>query len=270
MKNRWMRSLRWLGVWMTMTTAGCEDTKTDATEPTVVLVHGAWMGAWSWQPVVEELQARGRRVVAADLPGHGADATPPSEVGLDGYVDAVIASLEAETRPVVLVGHSMGGVVITAVAERRPELVERLVYVAAYLPQDGESLLDWALTDGDSTFAEEGALEYSADGSLATVRADRIETAFCAECSDQARALVRERVRPEPTAALGTPIARSEASFGRVPRRYVRTTADRAVSTALQDRMLAATPTPTISIDSGHLPALEAPVELVDAILAAP
>ncbi|MCB9600151.1 MAG: alpha/beta fold hydrolase [Sandaracinus sp.] len=266
MKNRW---IRWMGVWMTMwtTAVGCGDS--DSKEPTVVLVHGAWMGAWSWDPVVDELQSRGRRVVAVDLPGHGDDDAPLGELGLDRYVASVVALLEAEDAPVILVGHSMAGVVITTVAERRPELVARLVYVAAYLPQNGESLLDWALTDGDSTFAQEGALEYTEMGALATVRADLVETAFCADCTAAQRALVRERVRPEPTSALGTPVTRGD-TWARVPRHYVRTSADRAVSTTLQNRMLQATPTPTLTVASGHLPALEVPVELVDALLATP
>lgn len=266
--TRW---IRWMGVWMTLMTtnvSGCADSNGD--EPTVVLVHGAWMGAWSWDAAGRQLEARGRRVVTVELPGHGEDRRPTSELTLDAYVSHVIEALEAEERPVVLVGHSMGGVVITQVAERRPELVARLVYVAAYLPRDGESLLDWASTDGDSALAEEGALVFTESGALVTVRDDLIETAFCGSCSTEGRALLRARFQPEPTAPLGTPVTRSDAAFGRVPRHYVRTSADRAVSPTLQGRMLDATPTPTVTIDTGHLPPLEDPAALVDAILATP
>lgn len=244
---------------------GCSSSEADM-DRSVVLVHGSWMGAWSWDAVAVELEGRGYRVVSFDLPGHGDDPMPPQSVTLEDYVNAVIARLEAEGRPSVLVGHSMAGVVITQVAERRPDLVERLVYVAAYVPTDGQSLLDWALTDSQSVLAEEGALEYSAEGALAGIREDLIVPAFCGDCDETARALVRSRIRPEPSAPLGTAVTRSADAWGTVTRRYVRTTMDRAVSTYLQDRMLEATPMPTVNVDTGHVPMLTAASALADAI----
>src|SRR6201990_523636 len=107
----------------------------------IVLVHGAFGGAWSWEPVIPGLEEAGHTVQAIDLPGSGEDHTPVAGVTLDGYTERVWQAL-ASGPPAVLVGHSMGGVVVTQAAARTPEQVERLVYVAAFAPADGQSLLD--------------------------------------------------------------------------------------------------------------------------------
>lgn len=110
-----------------------------ADKPAVVLVHGAWSNASAWDRVAADLRVRGFTVTAVNLPGHGADATPASQLTLAGYADAVQAALPAQGKA-VLVGHSMAGMVISAVAERAPEKLASLVYVAAYLPASGQSL----------------------------------------------------------------------------------------------------------------------------------
>ena len=88
---------------------------------TYVLVHGAWHGAWCWFKVIPLLEKRGHKVVALDLPSHGRDKTPTSSVTLQSYADRVCQTLDECSEPVVLVGHSMGGVVITQAAEQRPK-----------------------------------------------------------------------------------------------------------------------------------------------------
>jgi pimeloyl-ACP methyl ester carboxylesterase len=87
----------------------------------IVLVHGAFGGAWCWEPVLPGLRAAGHTVEAIDLPGHGEDKTPVAEVTLDAYADRVCGVLAAGP-PAVLVGHSMGGVVVTQAAARNKQL----------------------------------------------------------------------------------------------------------------------------------------------------
>src|SRR5687767_10121804 len=106
-----------------------------------LLVHGAWHGAWCWYKVAALLRARGHEVRAIDLPSHGIDARAPGSVTLEDYVDAAHTALDGMSRPVV-VGHSMGGIVLSALAEKHPERIGSLVYVAAFLLGDGMKLLD--------------------------------------------------------------------------------------------------------------------------------
>ena len=109
--------------------------------PRILLVHGAFGQAACWDRVIPGLRAAGHSAEAIDLPGAGEDQTPVAEITLDRYARRVCEAL-SEGPPAILVGHSMGGMVITQAAARCPDRIERLVYVAAFLPEDGQSLID--------------------------------------------------------------------------------------------------------------------------------
>src|SRR5262245_17610003 len=107
-----------------------------------VLVHGAFAGAWIWQPLMNRLKAAGHFVEAFDLPGLGDDRTPTSEVTLDACAARLCEVLAGGSEPAFVAGNSMGGVIATQGAARCPGRVAALVYVAAFAPRDGQSLLD--------------------------------------------------------------------------------------------------------------------------------
>ncbi|WP_240966624.1 alpha/beta fold hydrolase [Nodosilinea sp. P-1105] len=109
---------------------------------TFVLVHGAGSGAWVWHKVAPQLEAQGHSVITPDLPGHGLNPLPMAEVSLERYVDCVCDILKGQAEPVVLVGHSLGGAVITQAAEYCPDRIHTLVYLSGYLLAHGESALD--------------------------------------------------------------------------------------------------------------------------------
>ncbi|HYH28927.1 MAG TPA: alpha/beta hydrolase family protein [Pseudonocardia sp.] len=103
----------------------------------VVLVHGAWHDASCWDRVARELEQRGRRAVAVDLPA--------GELGAEGYTDAVLAAVgvPVPAEPVVLVGHSLGGLTVPVVAQRLgPDRVAAMVLLAPLLPRPGASFAD--------------------------------------------------------------------------------------------------------------------------------
>src|SRR5262244_1954611 len=110
---------------------------------TFVLVHGSWQGAWSWDGVRDHLRARGHRVITPALPGRGDVGEDRSWISHADNVAAVLAALDADgAGPVVLAGHSLGGAVISQVADRRPDRITQLVYCAAFILEDGESAGD--------------------------------------------------------------------------------------------------------------------------------
>jgi pimeloyl-ACP methyl ester carboxylesterase len=124
-----------------------------APRPVIVLVHGAWGGAWQFARIEPHLRERGfdvRRVTLTGLGERRHLASP--DIGLETHIEDVANVLRFERlERVVLVGHSYGGMVVTGVADRMPERIARLVYLDAALPEDGESLA--ALRGGEGAFA---------------------------------------------------------------------------------------------------------------------
>ncbi|MDQ8201767.1 alpha/beta hydrolase [Pelagicoccus sp. SDUM812003] len=118
---------------------------------TFVLVHGAWGGGWDWQGMERLLEAEGHRVYRAHLTGHGQRAHLASpEIDLSLHIEDVIALIEWEQlQDVSLVGHSYGGMVITGVADRVPERLNRLIYLDAIVPEHGESVNSAFGRDGE-------------------------------------------------------------------------------------------------------------------------
>lgn len=235
-------------------------------ENTYVLVHGAFQGAWAWQKVTPLLEQEGHTVVTVELPSHGADTTAFSQASLDSYTQAVVKALDAQQGPVILVGHSMGGTVISNAIEARPDKVAKAVYVAAYLLKDGENLLDTANTDSESQLGAN--LVFENDGATASVKPEAVTDIFCADCAEPEKSLIRSHPSSEPLAPLTQPVKVTDANFGRVPRYYIETTQDRAVGNALQKRMYTATPVEKVfTLDTSHSPFLSQPSTLATHLL---
>jgi pimeloyl-ACP methyl ester carboxylesterase len=229
-----------------------------------VLVHGAWHGAWAWYRVRALLEKRGHTVTVVDLPSHGIDRTPPATVTLNDYAASVLAVVDDAAEPVVLVGHSMAGIVISAVAEARPQKVAKLLSVAAYLLPSGTSLLDGAARDVDSLLLEHLVLE---DGVVAFAPGGLAETFYAASPAADV-SLARTLVVPNPALPLATPLTLTPGGFGRVRRFYVRTSHDRAVTPAIQDEMLAALPCERVfRMRSDHSPFFSRPRRLAAVLL---
>lgn len=233
---------------------------------TYVLIHGAWHGSWCWDKVVPLLRKEGHKVEAPDLPGHGRDKTPISEISLQAYVDRVCQILNAPSEPVILVGHSMGGLVITQTAEYRPEKIKVLVFLAAVLPRNGESLLQ--LTGGDTEALILPNLIMAEDQSYTTVRDEGIKEVFYGDCSDEDVARAKSLLGPEASAPLVTPVNTSEQKFGRVRRVYISCLRDKTITPALQEKMYKALPCEkVIPMDTSHSPFFSAPEKLVGHLL---
>jgi pimeloyl-ACP methyl ester carboxylesterase len=233
---------------------------------TYVLIHGAWHGGWCWKNVIPLLEKEGHKVVAPDLPGHGEDKSPIAEITLKAYTDRVCQVLDEQSDPVILVGHSMGGVVITQTAEYRPEKIKKLVYVTGFLLQNGEFLLQHAEPDTEALVLPN--LIMSDDQSHATVKEEALKETFYADCTDEDVEFAKSRLVPQAAAVLATPVSTTEENFGRVPRAYISCSRDKAISPSIQETLYKALPCEkVISMDTSHSPFFSAPEELAKHLL---
>lgn len=228
----------------------------------LVLVHGAFAGAYAWELITPSLQEDGHTVVTFDLPGHGDDTTPATEATFDSYVAAARQAIEAQSGKVTLVGHSMGGMVISAVAEQIPDKLDKLVYLSAYLPKDGDDLQALASADAESLIGPN--LQFAPDYSGASLPDAIAEQVFAGDCPDDIKQLVVSKNKLEPLGAFQTKLSLTDANFGSVPKYYVETLKDQGVGNTLQKKMVAdnGQVVEVFSLDCGHSPYFAKPAEL--------
>jgi pimeloyl-ACP methyl ester carboxylesterase len=238
----------------------------------ILLVHGAFGRAACWDRVAPGLRAAGHTVEAIDLPGQGDDPTPVEEVTLDRYAQRVCEAL-SEGPPAVLVGHSMGGMVITQAAARCPGQVIQLVYVAAFLPSDGQSLIEITQLPEAAGDQVQANLVVDGDPPVATFPPEAVREALCHCADDEAAAWAASIRGDQPVVpftnpvALGGESAGASDAFARLPRAYVVCLQDRAIKPALQRRMLeTAGCDPVFEIDTDHSVWASRPDELAAAL----
>ena len=243
-----------------------------STKATFVFAHGAWHGGWCFSPVAQLLAQQGYQSVLLDLPGHGMSARLPSSytakpqdtaalatqvsplaaLTLNDYRDATLAVIRglvaAGSGPVVLVGHSLGGATLSAVAEADPSLIKRLVYLTAFVPVKFPTVIQYlqqpnfAASEVPPLFVADPAVVKAArinhDSADASYVA-RVKSAFYHDVADDAFAAVANLLTPdEPLLAFATPANVTAARWGSVSRAFIRCTGDRAIPIAVQDSMI--------------------------------
>ncbi|MFT3682253.1 MAG: alpha/beta fold hydrolase [Ferruginibacter sp.] len=249
--------------------AACKkDDETLVAKPqTYVLVHGAWQAPYVWDAVKTDLIKKGNKVITVQLPGHGNDNTATYTLSLDGYRDKVIEAITAVNEKVILVGHSMGGMVVSAVAEKIPSKISKLVYIGAFLPANGQALVELANTDAGSKLGP--LLIESADKLTLDVKADSLTYLFINDGTAAAKQQVIANYRAEPAIPFINKVVLTNENFGAVSKVYIKTLQDVVISPALQDRMIAAAGIKTVySVNSSHSPFLSQPTAVADLLLA--
>lgn len=234
---------------------------------TFLLVHGGWHGGWCWDRVVSRLTAAGHRALAPDLPGHGADRTPIEARPWEQYLPTLAAHLAAASEPAILVGHSSGGMLISALAEREPARVAALVYLAAFLLPPGVTPPEVMQDATESRLNT--ALVVDRERGVLTVRPDQLKAVFYHDCTDADTAWAISRLVPEPLVPRGAEAAEAPpATPATAPRFYIETLQDRALPPAVQRRLYTALPCQRVySLATSHSPFLSAPAQLAAHLL---
>jgi pimeloyl-ACP methyl ester carboxylesterase len=229
----------------------------------ILLVHGAWHGAWCWATLQAELDRRGLPSYAVDLPGHGLSTLPLGDLHGDAsHVAAVLAGIDDE---VVLVGHSYGGAVITQAAGSAHTIANRvahLVYLTGFALDDGESVWKFARSRPRLSVALDAAVVGGDDG-MSHVDPDAAPAALYGSCPPAAVSAAVARLGPQPVASFEQPVAGSPRAT--IHSTYVRCTADQAIHIERQDE-LAARCEQVVTLDCDHSPFMSMPVAVADVL----
>ncbi len=226
--------------------------------PIVLLVHGAWHGAWSWAELQSRLDARAIPSLAVDLPGHGSSSAPATD--LHGDIAHVIGVLDELGRRgherVVLVGHSYGGAVISGAAAARSD-VAHLVYLAAFALHAEESVTSLIRAVEAPTPPLRQAVVAHDDGTT-TLDPDHVAAALYGCCDPATIAAAVPRLTAQPVATMMQQLGAS--AVGTMPSTYVRCTLDGAVPLQQQDHM-AMRCDHVVTLETDHSPFLSRPEE---------
>lgn len=227
----------------------------ETSKKSYILVHGAWGAAWEYDELRDFLAADGSDVIALDLPGHGSNPREIADVSMAAYVAHVRGAMSQIRGKVILVGHSLGGAVISQAAEANPEKIEYLVYVAAMLPKTGDSAL--ALMQSDTGGQLLPRLIFSEDQSYAILNLDIVKEVLLHDVADKDRldTIAPDFLVKQATEPFGAKIEVSEGRFGTVPKYYIRASEDKVLTPELQDKMIANWDVEKVfTLSSGHFP----------------
>lgn len=235
---------------------------------TFVLIHGGWHAAWCWLRVTPLLERHGHRVIAPNLPNHGADSTPLAAKPYEMYVPKVCALLDTIQDRAILVGHSSGGVIITEASRQLSERIKGLVYLSAFLLPLGKTPRDVMKMDDESLLS--GCLQIDTAKGVSVVRKECARSVFYGDCSEEDAAWAINQLQPEPLIPPG-PMAADAGPYessGRIPRFYIECLQDKALGPRVQRWMYTESPCDAVySLATSHSPFLSAPEALTQHLL---
>ncbi|MEY4721641.1 MAG: hypothetical protein RIQ46_1366 [Pseudomonadota bacterium] len=237
---------------------------------TFVLIHGSWHGGWCFDEVRRLLEAQGHAVIAPDLPGMGGTEAELGAVTLQGWADFV-ADLcrKAPQRPVILAGHSRGGLVVSQAAETAPEAIDALVYICAMMLPDGVSRAEFKTME-EANPAFDALIRPTPGGHGTVITGDNPAAVFAQISPPELVASAMARLVAEPHGPRSEKLRLTPQGWGALPRTYVECTADRTIPISSQRRMQAMSPgARVVTLDADHSPFLSRPAELAEALIGA-
>jgi pimeloyl-ACP methyl ester carboxylesterase len=230
-----------------------------------LLIHGSWHGAWCWHKVAPRLKAKGHIVSAPDLPGRIQNPAKPIFVSLKRMAKSMSGLLPEGQRTTIVV-HSRYGILASTLAEAFPERIDRVIYLASYMLPSGKRAAEYFTWDEGSYLAPH--VNISKVGMWDELHPDIYREGLYHDCNDDDNMLGRLLLGKEPLRPALAKLELTDDRFGQVPRAYIRLTEDRAVTPALQDRVLNETSVERVeSISASHSAYFSKPDELTRTIL---
>jgi pimeloyl-ACP methyl ester carboxylesterase len=238
-----------------------------------VFVHGSFHGSWCWSRLTPLLQREGHKVFAPNLPASGGDPAPAENADLTTYSTRIASVVDNIAGPVVLVGHSMGGIVTSQVCEQRPDRLAAAIYVNGLLLRNGESLDSFlkanAVLNVDDLVLKH--MRVSADGQTASFPQEKAAEVFYNACTPSDADWAKSQLTLQRTKVYSDSLQLTPERHGTVKRFYIKGLLDNAVPPIYQDTMLKNTFCDQVfTLDGDHSPFLSAPRKLSEILLSIP
>lgn len=236
--------------------------------PRLLLIHGAWAGAWVWDTMLQPLADLGWEAQALDLPGDGFHPVAAEDATRAEFERHLTEAIDAAPGPVALVGHSGGGMLVTLGATVRPDKVSHGVWIAGFLLPDGRLFddIEVAVAGPGVPIGVGPHIRPSADGRTTTVSPEAAVAHFFHDADPELAAEVARRLTPQPTSGARLKTV-AGPDFDALPKLYLLATDDRSVLPAAQRLMCEGVATLTVAeIDAGHAPQLTRTAEVVTTI----
>lgn len=230
---------------------------------TFILIHGSWHSAWNWHRVVPILEEKGHKVLAIDLPGMGRDKTPVNEVKMASTVQMICNLIDSIDGKVILAGHSKNGIMISQAAEYRPDKIEKLIYLAAYLIPNGKTQREYSIQDTQGLLKPYVTLHPHLNAS--TLQPEIYKEGLYHDCDGSITELAKLLLSHEPVESGMNQLKLTDNNFGSIRRFYIECIEDKAVTPFIQKKMYMETPCEKVyTMHASHSPFFSKPKELSD------
>jgi pimeloyl-ACP methyl ester carboxylesterase len=228
-----------------------------------LLIHGAMRGAWLWDKLMPLLMKGGGNPIAIDLPGHGDRKADSSWVTMSNYISDIIDFIRKENlKDLVLVGHSMSGMVISKVAEEIPERIKHLVYLAAVVPKDNEALIDLLTKERQETLQKLHGKVKEVFGTL-----EQLRPMYFTDLDGEEKESYLKQLTPQPLAPFFEKIHFNQFPRIPVPKTYILGLRDKSLPPELTRKFAERLEVTPVEIDAGHDMMVSRPDEVAKALL---
>ena len=230
---------------------------------TFILIHGSWHSSWNWHKVVPILENQGHKAIPIDLPAMGRDKTPVKEVTLELAVQKLLDVIDNEDEKVILLGHSKNGIMISQAAEYRPQKIEKLIYLAAYLIPNGKTQAEYSALDTQGVLKPYVTRIPETNSHI--LQPEIYKEGLYHDCDNDISEMAKYILSNESVATGITPLQLTDKNYGSVPRYYIECTEDRAVTPFIQRLMYTESPCVKVfQMATSHSPFFSKPEELCD------